>query len=89
MLKFKEIKEDHKNGYNYMEYQNRWVGYDATYIKEGDSLMIMLENEKTTCTARFDMIDFMNMSYKEFKKIICEWLFYNSEEKQKVLNENN
>lgn len=81
MLKFKEIKTDHKNGYHYMEYQNKWAGYDVTYIKEGEVLIVFLENDNSTCTARFDMIDFLKMSYKQFTHKVCEWLFYNSEAK--------
>lgn len=85
MLKFKEIKTDHRNGYHYMEYLNKWAGYDVTYIKEGDTLVIFLENDNSTCTARFDMIDFLKMSYKQFTHKVCEWLFYNS----KAKNESN
>ena len=83
MLKFSEIKRDYKNNYGYVEYEQRYKGYDVHIILDMNRcnyLCLYFTDYKYECTMIIEINEFMKMSYKDYIKRVNEWLFYNLQE---------
>lgn len=77
-LKFNEIKADIRNGYGYMEYEQKYRGEEVTTI------LNTRENTVTTFTwgyygrLEFTTEEFLKLDYKEYRRKYNEFMFYAS-----------
>lgn len=75
-LKFNEIKADIRNGYEYMEYEQKYRGEEVTTI------LNTRENTVTTFTwgyygqLEFTTEEFLKLDYKEYRRKYNEFMFY-------------
>ena len=78
MLPFNEIKNDMKNGYEYMEYEGTWKGYNYTIVlTEFDTIIFYFNDMEYEAIFRLKKETFMELNYKEYIKTINSGLYYN------------
>lgn len=83
MLAYKEIKNDIKNGYEYMEYYGKWYGMEYTIILEKDGLVFHFMDNKNNLETVFHLYKELFegfTSYKEYTNYINQIAYYNMQE---------
>lgn len=87
MLPYKVIKDDIKNGYDYMEYEGEWYGWEYTFILEGENVLLVFKADNPNSkdggyflgSYKIKKECFLNIkSYKELTKIANETCYYSS-----------
>lgn len=75
-LKFNEIKQDIKNGYEYMEYEQKYYGDSVTAILDLKADKVYYFTEGRVGHMEFTFADFMKLTYDQLKKLYNQFLYY-------------
>ena len=79
MLPFREVKSDIRSGYDYMEYEKKWYGFDTKTIISSrfQTVTLHLSDRHGSTTFEFRYVDFLALSYTEYIGYVDSNIYYN------------
>lgn len=83
MLPFKELKNDIKNGYQYMVYEGKWYDMEYYIILEVDGIVLRFDDGKYEAIYILPVDEFNELKlYRDFLKVVNSILYYNMQPKE-------
>ena len=78
MLPFKELKNDIKNGYQYMVYEGKWYDMEYYIILEVDGIVLRFYDNKNEAIYILPVEEFNELKlYRDFLKVVNSIIYYN------------